>query len=341
VWHEGKSFSAYLDVKPRLCSEFGFQSLPSPYTTAAFAKPGQRNVTSPVFEHHQRHPRGNELILTTMARYFRMPKGFDETLYLSQVQQAMAIRTAVDYWRSTTPNCMGTLFWQLNDVWPCASWSSLEYGGRWKLLHHDARRFYSPVAPYLYVKEGRLFAGASSDSPDVWHGSISLRVIDFAGTVLGEHTQVIALSPLSALCAWNIPVTELPARPEACFCVADLHQDPASGQAADPTARSWIFITEPKRCEPVEPKLSAKVKSMDGGRMAVSLQCEAPAFWVTPQMPVPGGSFSDEGFLLLPGESKTVEYMPLEGEKSRSPEAFLAALRFLHLRASYAERSGG
>ncbi len=345
VWHEGKSFSAYLDVRPRLCSEFGFQSLPSPHTTAAFAEPGQRNVTSPVFEHHQRHPRGNELILTTIARYFRMPTGFDETLYLSQVQQAMAIRTAVDYWRSTTPNCMGTLYWQLNDVWPCASWSSLEYGGRWKLLHHDARRFYAPVAPYLYVKEGRLFAGASSDSPAAWHGSIRLRVINFSGTILAEQTQEIDLSPLSALCTWSKPITELPARADACFCVADLLQNPASKQvtnlleipAANQTARTWIFITEPKRCEPADPKISLKAKAVDDGRMALSLRCEAPAFWVTPWMPVPGGSFSDEGFLLLPGEEKTVEYQPLEGETARSPEAFLKSLRCMHLRDSYAD----
>ncbi|HET7838695.1 MAG TPA: glycoside hydrolase family 2 protein, partial [Rectinemataceae bacterium] len=108
VWHEGKPFSDYLGVRPRFCSEFGFQSYPSYRQTLAFCPPDQLNVTSPAMEHHQRHPRGNGLILETMSRYFRMPKGFRETLYLSQVQQALAIRTAVEYWRSLRPRCMGS-----------------------------------------------------------------------------------------------------------------------------------------------------------------------------------------------------------------------------------------
>ena len=84
------------------------------------------------------------------AHYYRMPKGFDETLYLSQVQQAEAIRTGVEWWRSLRPHCMGTVFWQLDDDWPCSSWSSIEYGGRWKALHYAARRFYAPLAAFAY-----------------------------------------------------------------------------------------------------------------------------------------------------------------------------------------------
>ncbi|MEI6875241.1 MAG: glycoside hydrolase family 2 protein, partial [Spirochaetota bacterium] len=105
VWHEGKPFSAYHEVKPRFCSEFGFQSLPSWRIASALAPSSELNVTSPAFEHHQRHPRGNTVILETMSRYFRMPRGFRETLWLSQVQQALAIRTAVEYWRSLRDRC--------------------------------------------------------------------------------------------------------------------------------------------------------------------------------------------------------------------------------------------
>ncbi len=330
VWHEGKSFNAYLDVRPRLCSEFGFQSLPSAHSVAAFAEPGQRNVTSPVFEHHQRHPRGNELIMTTMLRYFRMPKGFEETLYLSQVQQAMAIRTAVDYWRSTMPRCMGTLYWQLNDVWPCASWSSLEYGGRWKLLHHDAKRFYESAAPYLFVKDGSLHVGASNDGPGAWKGSIRLRIMDFGGATLMDESKEFELSMPAALETWALPLAGLPALPENCFAVADLQ-----GSGADQPSRAWLFLTEPKRCEPLNPKISYEAEALGDGRFALSLRCEAPAFWLAPALPAPAGSFSDEGFLLLPGETKRIEYRPLKGVAPLSAEAFLAELRCMNLWDSY------
>ena len=145
VWHEGEDFQHYRDISPRFCSEFGFQSYPSMDVVRRFTEPSDWNIASPVLESHQKNAGGNARIAETMFRYFRFPTNFESFLYLSQVQQALAIQTAVDHWRSLKPHCMGTLYWQLNDTWPCASWSSLEYGGGWKVLHHLARRFYAPL----------------------------------------------------------------------------------------------------------------------------------------------------------------------------------------------------
>ncbi|TPW32853.1 beta-mannosidase [Pararhizobium mangrovi] len=145
VWHEGESFDMYRSVRPRFCSEFGFQSFTSMPVIATFAGERDMNVSAPVMESHQKNAGGNARIAETMFRYFRYPEGFANFVYLSQIQQALAIRTAVDAWRALKPHCMGTLYWQLNDTWPVASWASLDYGGRWKALHYLARRFFSPV----------------------------------------------------------------------------------------------------------------------------------------------------------------------------------------------------
>lgn len=336
VWHEGKPFAAYLEVRPRFCSEFGFQSLPSARTAAEFATPSQRNVTSPVMEHHQRHPRGNEIILGTMLRYFRMPEGWERTLYLSQVQQAMAIRTAADWWRSTTPRCMGILYWQLNDVWPCASWSSLEYGGRRKLLHRDARRFFAPVAPLLVVKDGRLLLSAVNDGPAPWRGSLTLRVLELSGAELLRRDWPAAIEPLSAQSFLQTDLAELPAGPAECFAVAELV--PSDG-AGDLPPRTFCFMTEPKRYELPEPKISSAVAELEGGGFAVELRCDAPAFWLCAEAPTrerdgqpePLGEFDDAGFLLLPGETKRLVYTPAPGESRRGAKDFEAGLRFMHL----------
>lgn len=376
VWHEGKPFSAYLDVRPRLCSEFGFQSLPSPEAVAAFASPDDLNVTSPVMEHHQRHPKGNELIMTTMLRYFRMPRGFDETLYLSQAQQALAIKTAVDYWRSTAPRCMGALYWQLNDVWPCASWSSLEYGGRWKLLHYEARRFFAPAAPYAYAKDGTLYAGASYDGPGRYRGRLRLRLLSFDGAELLERRAPVELDSPSAAATWELPIAGLPAASNACFCVVDLEDEVVPGAAgsagagastvagrggvpADAPNRSWIFLAEPKRCSLRKATVSASMSAAPAASGAseaeaafeLRLETDAPAFWVDPRYRRPAageaaergspsgfalrGRLDDAGFLLLPGESRTLRYEPSADESSIGPEALAARLRVMHLAESY------
>lgn len=115
VWHSGKSMQAYTEVQPRFCSEFGYQSWPSLPTVKQFAPKSEWNVTSPSFESHQKNGRGNSIITEMFTRYFRFPNGFENMLYLSQVQQSMAIKTASEYWRSIKPVNRGILYWQLND----------------------------------------------------------------------------------------------------------------------------------------------------------------------------------------------------------------------------------
>ncbi len=181
VWHEGKSFDHYRTVKPRFCSEFGFQSFTSRPVIDTFAGEGDMNISSPVMEQHQKNAGGNARIAETMFRYFRYPEGFDNFVYLSQIQQGLAIRTAVDYWRSLKPHCMGTLYWQLNDTWPVASWASLDHGGRWKALHYMARRFFRPVnVVAVPAADGRTFQFSA--------------VNDTAGPV-GIDLKVFALDP--------------------------------------------------------------------------------------------------------------------------------------------------
>ena len=166
VWHEGRDFEHYRDVRPRFCSEFGFQSYTSLPVIRSFADGADLNIASPVMESHQKNAGGNARIAETMFRYFRFPKDFASFVWLSQVQQGLAIQTAVDYWRSLKPHCMGALYWQLNDTWPVASWSSLDYGGGWKLLHHMARRFFQPVNLVVIPEAGGFRAVAVNDTAD-------------------------------------------------------------------------------------------------------------------------------------------------------------------------------
>jgi beta-mannosidase len=145
VWHESRPFEAYRDHDSRFVSEFGFQSLPPIETIRTYADEADWNMTSYMMEHHQRNAAGNGKIITYMTDHFRLPKDFSSLVYLSQLLQAEAVRTGVEYWRRNRRCTSGALYWQLNDCWPVASWASLDCFGRWKALHYAARRFFAPV----------------------------------------------------------------------------------------------------------------------------------------------------------------------------------------------------
>ena len=148
----------------------------------SFADEADLNIASPVMESHQKNAGGNARIAETMFRYFRFPKDFATFVWLSQVQQGVAIKTAVDYWRSLKPHCMGALYWQLNDTWPVASWSSLDYGGGWKLLHHMAQRFFQPVNVAAIPDAGGFRAVAVNDTAAPVTSTVELRAAALDGT---------------------------------------------------------------------------------------------------------------------------------------------------------------
>ena len=142
VWHGGVPFTDYRKYYFRYLSEFGFQSFPAVKTIEQFTEPEDRNIFSYVMEKHQRNAGANGKILQYMSQMYPYPESLELLVYVSQLLQAEAIRDGVEHFRG---RCMGCVYWQLNDCWPVASWSSIDYYGRWKALQYFARRFFAPV----------------------------------------------------------------------------------------------------------------------------------------------------------------------------------------------------
>jgi len=302
VWHEGKPFSAFLDVTPRFCSEFGFQSFPSLNAIHTYAAQADLNATSPVMEHHQRHPRGNSIITEMFTRYFRVPQGFEDFVYLSQVQQALAIRTAVEHWRRLRPTCMGTLYWQLNDNWPVCSWSSIDYTGTWKLLHYAARRFYAPVLLSGRLAADRLDVWITNDTLEEATPAATVRAFDFDGRLIHTEKLDARVAPGSARLIKSWGVSELIDAPDKGFVVLSLGE--RSGETT-----SEVFLTEPKRCTISTATVSIDCQEKESG-FVVTVGTDKPAFFVSLYAAEIPGEFSDNCFTLLPGEPRVVEFHP-------------------------------
>jgi beta-mannosidase len=198
VWHALAPPTDYFKAAPRFMSEYGFQSFPEMQTIRTFATPEDLNIRSTVMQAHQRNHGGNERILTYMLREYREPKDFASFVYLSQVQQAEVIKLGAEHLRRNRPRTMGSLYWQLNDCWPVASWASIDYQGRWKALQYYARRFYDDVIVSPYAHDGKVEVYVISDKLQPLSGKVHARLLSFSGDTLFEKTQEVQIPSASS-----------------------------------------------------------------------------------------------------------------------------------------------
>jgi beta-mannosidase len=198
VWHGRKPFTAYRDQFPRFMSEFGFQALPPLATIQTFADEEDWNMTSYVMEQHQKNASGNSLLVGQMLDTFRLPRDFSSLVYLSMALQAEGIRYGVEHWRRYPERVAGIIYWQLNDCWPVASWSSLDYFGRWKALHYAARRFYQPVMLSVEDQPYRQAIHISNDLLVPFKGDVNWSLETHDGSILSSGQLAFTVAPQSA-----------------------------------------------------------------------------------------------------------------------------------------------
>ncbi len=198
VWHGLKPFKFYRRRFTRFASEFGLEALPALETINGFAGTQDLSMEAPVMLHHQRSVGGNDKILYYLTDRFRLPASFSDLVYLTQVQQAEAIRIAVEHWRRNRPRCSGALYWQLNDCWPVTSWASIDYEGRWKALQYAARRFYAPLALSLEDNGCRVRVFVANDQPHPWQGTWCWSLETLNGEMVETGSADVNVNPVSA-----------------------------------------------------------------------------------------------------------------------------------------------
>ncbi|MFW7379648.1 MAG: beta-mannosidase [Oligoflexus sp.] len=200
VWHGRKNYTEFRKHKFRFLSEFGFQSFPSIKTIRSFTAPEDRNIFSSVMEDHQRNEseNGNAKIFHFIADYYRYPKDFESILYISQCSQSEALRYAVEHMRQNRGQCMGSTYWQLNDIWPVTSWSSIDYFGRWKAMHYSAKRVYDQLLLSIREEGEQAQIHLSNERLTGTYGTISWRLMSLSGEVIKSGEKAVEVSALSS-----------------------------------------------------------------------------------------------------------------------------------------------
>ena len=222
VWVGRKPVEEYARETPRFMSEFGLQAWPVQATIDRFATRDAQLVDGPVIRAHQKFlaGAGNDRILHYLREGYGDPASFSDFAYLSQVFQAEGISLAALHHRASRPRTMGTLYWQLNDVWPGASWSSIDYFGRWKALHWHIRRAFQPIAVAALRLDARTRVTVVSDSLTPSRGELRLRVMDLEGRVLRDERQPVEIAPGAATLVNEYPDETLLGRSDPARTVA-------------------------------------------------------------------------------------------------------------------------
>ncbi len=322
VWHGGRPITEFRKFYFRYASEFGFQSFPSMKTVESFTLPKDRNIFSYVMEKHQRNNSANGKMMTYMEQEFRYPESFGTVLYASQLLQAEAIRNAAEHFRRYRGRCMGAVYWQLNDIWPGASWASIDYYGRWKALHYYARRFFAPVLlsceeESMMTQERNINAenpvfrksvrfNVSNETRQAQRAEIRWKVRKNDGSVLREEKNELEVPALTAIFLPKCELPELDAFTE--YVSYELFLD---GQQV--SGGSVMFIM-PKYFEFTDPKLEC---SLHGDEITVSSSAFAKSVEICNEE---DNLILSDNFFDLHGDTKTVKILSGEpkGLKVRS-----------------------
>jgi beta-mannosidase len=301
VWHGRVPFSTYETHHSRFVTEYGFQSFPEMRTIEAFTEPEDRkNIFTPVMLAHQKNNEGNSIIHDYLLKDYPEPKDFPSFLYVSQVLQAEGIKIGAEHFRRSRPETMGSIFWQLNDCWPVASWSSIDYYGRWKALQYYARRFYAPILVSPHVEEGSVKVFIVSDKVEAQAATLRVRLMDFDGKVLLEEKQNVSVTPLASKVYLDWPYLKLTqagaSDTSRVFVVADL----VAGGAT--ISRNLTYLAPVKEVHLKPAALKVDLSTANGKfRVQVASPVLARSVYISfGNLDV---KLSDNYFDVLPGES--------------------------------------
>lgn len=302
VWHKGDPISAYNTQIARFTSEYGLQSYPEHSSVERFIPEGERRLASPAMKSHQGdQKKGDARMLEYVDRSYLRDGDFARTLYLSQLMQAEGMKTAMEAHRRNMPYCMGSLIWQLNDVWPCASWSGIDYYGRWKAMHYFVKKACEPVVVSPYIQGDTLDIFVVSDLRKPLRGVMKLTLTDFSGNELKSSFHPVTVGAAASQRALRYGVRDYldGADPGNAVLVCEFRSDKTAYRALQ------YFETMKNAALPAA-AVRIRAEKPDAATCRITVSSDKLAKNLTLHYKGTAGIFSDNYFDLLPGESRSV-----------------------------------
>lgn len=319
VWWGEQPFDVWKEKTGRFMSEYGFQSYPEMATIETFTTEADRKLGSPALNNHQKHGRGVEIIRKAMREELGYTKtdNLEEFAYMSQLVQALGIRRAIDAHRIQHDRCAGTLCWQLNDCWPVASWSSIDYTGHWKALHYQFKEAYQNVA--LCVDQQDVYV--VNDQMTAVNGEVRWQLFALDGTPLNERQSVRVKVPADqALKVLSLDAEKLHVSPTTTYALVQLSLN------GGPHAERVVFFTSLGKMKFESGEIRQELKNF-GDHFELTLT--SPTFCYGVHVTETTGKevkWSDNYFNLLPNVPKTI-YGYYDGKLEDEPMVAVRCLR--------------
>ena len=309
VWHQNKPFKAYRTFYSRFMSEFGFESFPSIKTIMEFCPQEQFNMFSPIMENHQKNSAGNKKILRYMKKRFLIPENFEDQIVLSQITQAEAIEYGVEHWRRNRNDfrCMGSLYWQLNDCWPVASWSSIDYFGRWKALHYFAKRFYSPLFPNILETKDFIEFWITNDHVELKECSLEWKIYNSENNLIAHKNHDIKVNPCSSQLIEKVELNNVNINRSNAHDHVIFYKLSENGEIK----RGFRFLDDPKKFNLKDPEINWELEKYlnfknNKNKLSIFISTKNIAIYVHIDSKKYDFLADDNFFSMEPGESRKI-----------------------------------
>ena len=288
-------------------SEYGMQSFPSPATVDYFCPSKEQDIDSDIIKSHQKASLGNGNIMKYISMYYNEPKDFSSFVMLSQIMAGEAIKVAVESHRMAMPYCMGSLYWQLNDCWPGASWSSLDYFGNWKALHYYAKKFFSPLLICADIQLDTLNIYVVNDGELIKNSKILITLYDFKGNLVFEDLVIMDINANSSTIVFPYKKDKVlnGLNTKNVMLRTSIYVDENIISTND------YFLEKTKFLKIDEQNFKINVEKVDG---VYNIDIESKSFLNRLHALCLNGSgvFSDNYFNMLPGEKRKIQFIPSE-----------------------------
>jgi beta-mannosidase len=303
VWWGKQPFQTYATHLPRFMSEYGFQSFPEIATVRKYATPEDYDIFSEVMKSHQRSSIGNGTIEYYMLQEYKKPKDFESFLYVNHVLQAEGIKFGLEGHRRAMPFCMASLYWQINDVWPVASWSSTDYYQNWKALQYYVKKGFEQVLISPYIDDIKFKVGVINDRLENINAEMKLKLMDFDGRVIWESASLVTIDANSSKVFYEVNKAEFTYEyrneiDQSVF-VCELLENGKT------LSKNTFFFKPFKELKITKPNVEFEVEKVESG-FDIQLETDKLAKNVYLQIADEQGFFSDNYFDLLPNEKATI-----------------------------------